>query len=131
MSHAPSDQPRFISGDAEEGRVAAAVVWLLYLLAIPSANLLALVGVVVAYAAKGGATGWVRAHFEEQIRVFWSSIIWFIALSVVIFVSAVMSLLLIGIPFLIVFGLAMLALFVWFTVKSILGLINVLQAKAP
>ena len=131
MTHADPDQPRFASGDPEEGRAAAAVVWLLYLLAIPSANLLAVVGVVVAYAAKGSSTGWVRAHFEDQIRIFWSCIIWFIALAVLIFVSAVLSMIIIGIPFLIVFALAMVVLFIWFTVKSVFGLIAVLQSKAP
>ena len=131
MTDFSNEQPRLAPGDPEEGRAAAAVVWLLYLLAIPSANLLAVVGVVVAYAAKGSSTGWVRAHFEEQIRIFWSCIIWFIALGVLIFISAVMSILIIGIPFLILFGVAMLVLFIWFTVKSVFGLIAVIQSKTP
>lgn len=132
MAHVPPDQqPRFASGDPEEGRAAAGVVWLLYLLAIPSANLLALVGVVVAYAVRGSSSGWVRAHFDDQIRLFWSVIVWFIVLTVVLLVSAVLSVILIGIPFLIAAGVAMLVLFIWFTVKSVLGLIGVVQGRAP
>ena len=99
-------EPRYASGDPEEGRAAAGVVWLLYLLAIPSANLLAVVGVVVAYAMRGNATGWVRAHFDDQIRLFWAVIVWFILLCILLFVSA-------------------------FTVKSVLGLIGVVQGRTP
>ena len=124
-------EPRYGSSDLEEGRAAAGVVWLLYLLAIPSANLLAVVGVVVAYAMRGNATGWVRAHFDDQIRLFWAVIVWFILLCIVLFVSAVLSVVLIGIPFLIAAGIAMLVLFIWFTVKSVLGLIGVVQGRTP
>ena len=129
MTDAPSSQPRLAPGGEEEGRPAAAVVWLLYLLAIPSANLLAVVGVVVAYVARGSATGWVRTHFDQQIMLFWSTIVWFIVLSVLIFLSAVASVIVIGIPFLLLFAAAMLLLFVWFTVKSVFGLINVIQKR--
>ena len=124
-------EPRYASGDPEEGRAAAGVVWLLSLLAIPSANLLAVVGVVVAYAMRGNATGWVRAHFDDQIRLFWAVIVWFILLCILLFVSAVLSVILIGIPFLIAAGIAMLVLFIWFTVKSVLGLIGVVQGRTP
>ncbi len=124
-------QPRLAPGSEEEGRPAAAVVWLLYLLAIPSANLLAVIGLIVAYVARGSSSGWVRAHFDQQIALFWSVIVWFIVLCVLLFVSAVASIVLIGVPFLILFGLLMLALFIWFTVKSVFGLINVIQGRAP
>ncbi|MFN3815049.1 hypothetical protein [Brevundimonas sp.] len=124
-------EPRYASGDPEEGRAAAGVVWLLYLLAIPSANLLAVVGVVVAYAMRGSSTGWVRAHFDNQIRLFWSVIIWFILLSIVLIVAVPLSLILIGIPFVIAAAVAMLVLFIWFTVKSVLGLIGVVQGRTP
>lgn len=124
-------EPRHGSSDPEEGRAAAGVVWLLYLLAIPSANLLAVVGLVVAYAMRGSSSGWVRAHFDDQIRLFWSVIIWFILLCIVMIVALPLSLIVIGIPILIAAGLAMLVLFIWFTVKSILGLIGVVQGRAP
>ncbi|WP_374275279.1 hypothetical protein [Brevundimonas sp.] len=117
--------------DPDEGRAAAAVVWLLYLLAIPSANILAVVGVIVAYVAREGSSPWVRHHFDTQISLFWSTIVWFILLTVLIIVSGILSLIIIGIPFLIAAGLAMLVLFIWFTVKSVIGLINVVQRRQP
>lgn len=117
--------------DPDEGRAAAAVVWLLYLLAIPSANILAVVGLIVAYVARDGSSPWVRRHFDSQISLFWSTIVWFILLTVLIIVSGILSVIIIGIPFLIAAGLAMLVLFIWFTVKSVLGLINVAQRRQP
>lgn len=126
-----ANQPRLGAGHEEEGRPAAAVVWILYLLAIPSANLLALVGLVVAYAARGSSTGWVRAHYDQQISLFWSCILWFIILSILLILGMVLSVIIIGIPFVIAAALAMLALFIWFTVKSIFGLIAVVQGRAP
>ena len=50
------DSPRFRSGHAEEGRVAAVIGWALYILSIPSANVLVLVGLLVAYAGRARPT---------------------------------------------------------------------------
>ena len=119
------------NADPDEGRAAAAVVWLLYLLAIPSFYILAVVGVIVAYVAREGSSPWVRRHFDTQISLFWSTIVWFILLTVLIIASGILSLIIIGIPFLIAAGLAMLVLFIWFTVKSVIGLINVVQRRQP
>ena len=63
---------------AEEGRPAAAIVWILYILSIPSAGTLVLVGLVIGYVARGSAHGWVRSHFDQQIRIFWQSFWWHI-----------------------------------------------------
>lgn len=127
-----TEQPRFERElHEDEGKPAAIIVWVLYLLAIPSANTLALVGLVVAYAARGRSSGWVRAHFDAQIALFWGCIFWFIALCILLVVAAVFSLALIGIPFLIAGVIALVALYIWFTVKSVFGLIASLGDRAP
>ena len=61
----------------------------------------------------------------ERMEAFW----WTIAAWVGIAVSAVASVVLIGIPFLFLFLLIWFLLSVWFTVKSVLGLINLLQNR--
>lgn len=126
MTHTP--QPRLEGGD---GKVAAAIAWGLYILSIPSANLLVIVGLVVAYAGRGGATGVARQHIEAQIALFWSVVWWTIGLWVVVAISAFASLILIGIPFLLLALALLFLLHVWFTVKSVLGLINLLQDRQP
>ena len=125
-------QPRLDAGLHEgEGKVAAVIAWGLYILSIPSANLLVLVGLVVAYAGRGSATGLARQHIEAQLALFWSVFWWTMGLWIVVAVSAFLSTILIGIPFLLLALLLLFVLHVWFTIKSILGLINLLSNKAP
>lgn len=124
-----AEQPRLAPGHEEEGKPAALAVWALYILSIPSANVLVLVGLVIAYAARGTATGMSRQHLEAQIALFWSVFWWTIALWVLIVLSAVASAILIGIPFLLLFLALWFLVSVWFTVKSVFGLLNLLGGK--
>lgn len=111
------------------GRDGAVLAWILYILSIPSANLLVLAGLVVAYACRGSATGLAAQHIEAQIKLFWS-VFWItVVLWGLIAVSAVASVFLIGIPFLILFGLLLLLVSIWFTVKSVLGLLALLNDR--
>jgi uncharacterized membrane protein len=121
--------PNFTSGQEAEGKVPALIAWALFILSIPSANVLVLVGLIVSYVSRGSATGVPRQHIEAQIRLFWSVFWWTVAAWVGIAVSAVASVVLIGIPFLLLFLLVWFLLSVWFTVKSVLGLIQLLQDK--
>ncbi|WP_339915733.1 hypothetical protein [uncultured Brevundimonas sp.] len=127
----PEDRARRGSANGSEGNVAALAAWVLFILSIPSANILVLVGLVVAYAGRANATGVARAHIEAQIALFWSVFWWTVACWVAILVSALASIVLIGIPFLILFGILWLLITVWFTVKSIFGLLRLLQDQAP
>lgn len=127
----PDNEPRFRSGHPEEGKVAALIAWALYILSIPSANVLVLVGLVVAYAGRGSATGLPLEHLNAQIRLFWSVFWWSVVAIIGVLVS--IPLMAVGIGFLtiIVFGLAWFVISVWFTVKSIFGLIALLGDRAP
>jgi len=127
MTDAP--QPRLDAGHASAGKPAALIAWGLYILSIPSANILVLVGLLVAYAARGSATGLARQHLDAQIKLFWSVFWWTIALWILIALSIVASTILIGIPFLLLFWGLWFLLSVWFTIKSVLGLINLLQDR--
>ena len=124
-----ASQPRLEAGHEAEGTPAALIAWGLYILSIPSANVLVLVGLVVAYAARGSATGIPRQHLDAQIALFWSVFWWTIALWVLIAISIAASVVLIGIPFLLLFGALWFLLSIWFTVKSILGVVNLMSDK--
>lgn len=121
--------PNFTSGQEAEGKVPALIAWALFILSIPSANVLVLVGLIVSYVSRGTATGVPRQHIDAQIRLFWSVFWWTIAAWIGIAVSAVASLVLIGVPFLLLFLLIWFLLSVWFTVKSVLGLVQLLQDR--
>lgn len=126
-----TEQPRFQSGHESEGKAAAMIGWALYILSIPSANVLMLVGVVVAYAARGSARGVAREHMDAQIRLFWSVIWWTVALWIGIFISIPFMVILVGFLTAALFGLLLLVLHIWFTVKSILGLLALAGDRAP
>lgn len=127
----PESEPRFRSGHPEEGKVAALIAWALYILSIPSAALLVPIGLIVAYVARGSASGVALQHIEAQIRLFWSTVMWTIIFSVLWLISLLLSAVVIGIPFLFVFWAALFLLMVWFTVKSVFGLIRLLSDRAP
>lgn len=119
-------EPSYDPSHEAAGKPAAAVAWLLYILSIPSANLLVIVGLLVAYAARSGATGVARQHLDTQIRFFWSVFWWTIGLWILMIVSFLSVIgILLGFVFL---GLLFL-LSLWFTVKSVLGLLNLLQDR--
>lgn len=127
-----TDQPRFEGGQhAAEGKVPAMLAWALFILSIPSANVLVLIGLIVAYAGRASATGLARAHIDAQIRLFWSVFWWTVIAWIGIIISGLLSVVIIGIPFLLAFLLFWFLISVWFTVKSVLGLIALLGDKAP
>ncbi len=132
------DEPRFSTGHDSEGRPAALVAWGLYILSLPTGLLLAPIGLIVAYAGRSGSDGLSRAHIDAQIRLFWSVFWWTILLwigfgiCIGIFLTTpalgqLLILFLVGL----VLALGLLFLTVWFTVKSLIGLINLLGDKAP
>ena len=129
-------EPRFAPGHESEGRPAALIAWGLYILSLPSANLLVIVGLIVAYAGRGGSDGLSRAHIDAQIRLFWSVFWWTILLwigigvwLVSIFLEPAMGLVLA--PVAVLLGLGLLLLTVWFTIKSLIGLFRLLGDRAP
>ena len=129
-------EPRFAAGHDSEGRPAALIAWGLYILSLPSANLLVIVGLIVAYAGRGGSDGLSRAHIDAQIGLFWSVFWWTILLWIGIGVCTVSffaapALGVILIPVGLLLGLGLLFLTVWFTIKSIIGLVNLLGDRAP
>ena len=129
-------EPRFSTGHESEGRPAALIAWGLYILSLPSANLLVIVGLIVAYAGRGGSDGLSRAHIDAQIGLFWSVFWWTILLWIGIGVCtvaffAVPAMGLVLIPVALLLGLSLLFLTVWFTIKSLIGLFNLLGDRAP
>lgn len=127
----PRDEPVFRSGGDGDGKVAAVLGWGLYILSIPSANVLVLIGLVIAYAGRSSAVGVPLEHLNAQIRLFWSVFWWTLACWIAIGVSALASVILIGLPFLLLFIALWFLISVWFTVKSIFGLIALLADRAP
>lgn len=112
-----------------EDRVLPAVVYGLHLLGLVN-GLTILVGLVVAYINLDKAGPRMRTHYDFQIRTFWIGLAIFLSLGLLIGISAVLSLVLIGIPFLMLFLFLWGAVGVWFAVRCIIGLVYVSQDQA-
>lgn len=112
-----------------EDRVLPAVVYGLYLLGLVN-GLTILVGLVVAYINLDKAGRRMRTHYDFQIRTFWIGLAIFLSLGLLIGISAILSLVLIGIPFLMLFLFLWGAVGVWFAVRCIVGLVYISQDQA-
>lgn len=127
---------RFNQTHESAGKPAAMIVWVLYLLALPSANLLAIVGMLVAASARGGATGLARQHLDRQLKLFWTSAVINIVLTAICMVGIVSLAMDLSqaawlLPLTVVSGLALIGLTLWFTVRSAIGALNLSRNRAP
>lgn len=115
---------------ADTGKAAALVVYVLYLLSIPSAGALALAGVFVALVSRHGASSVWRSHLDEQVHIFGVAFLWGVALFAASIVAYILTVVLIGFPLLWLIGIAYFVIMLWFTVKSVLGLIALFDSRA-
>jgi len=115
--------------DQQAGRGAAFLVYVLYLLSIPSAAIFALIGVIVALSSRDGASPLTRSHLDDQIRIWMIAFWWGVFLVVATIIGAILAVVLIGFPILwIAAGLGFLVM-VWFTIKSALGLLALMDGR--
>lgn len=120
MTPPPSPQP---------GRTSAFVVYVLYLLSIPSAALFALVGIILALVSRDGASPFARSHLDDQIRIWFIAFWWNVALFLLGLVGWILTIVLIGFPILWIVGILWLGVMIWFTIKSFLGLLALLDNR--
>ena len=116
---------------SDNGKAAALCVYVLYLLSIPSAGVLSLAGVMVALICREGASGVWRAHLHDQIRIWGIAFIWWIVIFAVSMIGVALTLVLIGFPVLWLAGIASFVVLLWFTFKSVIGMIALLEGRAP
>ncbi|HEY3812540.1 MAG TPA: hypothetical protein VGL66_04895 [Caulobacteraceae bacterium] len=114
----------------ESGKTAALVVYVLFLLSLPSIGLLMFLGVIVAYFQRGSATDWVRTHFTHQIKVFWATF-WWTALGIVLWLIAIPLYLAFGLGALIHLGIGVagVILAIWFHLVSLIGILRLVQDR--
>ncbi len=122
MSNTPLPVP-------EPGRSSAFIVYVLYLLSIPSAAIFALFGVIVALAARDGAGPLARSHLDYQIRTWFTAFWWTIGLAILAILGWLTAI--IGIGFLLLWaaGLGAVVLYLWFTVVSLFGLLALIDNR--
>ena len=118
-----------VSYGATEDRTMPAVVYGLYLVGLTH-GLTIFIGLIIAYASRGGAGPAMQSHYSFMIRTFWLSIGWFLIGAAIAFWGGIFSLILVGLPFLWL-GLSIMGLvWVWFLVRSVVGAVHLARGEA-
>lgn len=114
---------------SQPGRLSALAVYVLYLLSIPSFAIFALVGVIVAMAARDGAGPLARSHLDYQIRIWFVAFWWSVAIIIGGLIGWMLTVVLIGFPILLLVWLTAIGIFIWFTIVSFFGLLALLDGR--
>jgi len=128
MTEASAFNPRPMA--TSEDLTLPIVIYVLYLLAIPTAFLSLLIGVVIAYANRDRAGPAAQSHYEFLIRTFWLSLVCLAIGTAACVVGGILSVILIGIPILIVGVLMLLGAKLWYVVRCILGIVHATRHEA-
>ncbi len=115
---------------SDAGRASAMTTYILYLLSIPSAGVFALIGVIIAYVTRDGAGPLARSHLDNAIRFWWTAFAWGVAIAIGCVLGTLLLVVLIGFPILWIAGIIGFVVMVWFTIKSLLGLLALLDGRA-
>lgn len=124
-----TDATTAIEARAEEDKILPAVVYGLYLLGFTN-GLTFIVGLIVAYVNRDQAGPINESHYTFAIRTFWLSIAWFIIGGLLLGFGIPLTLLLIGIPMMIVGGAIMGAVSLWFVVRCVMGIYYLVRGEA-
>lgn len=114
---------------AAEDRTMPAVVYGLYFLAFAT-GITAIIGLIIAYAQRDGAGAKMRTHYTFLIRTFWMSIAWWIIGGALVLFGGVFSIILVGLPFLMLGGLILALVGVWWAIRCIVGVIYLARDEA-
>ena len=112
-----------------EDRTMPAVVYGLYLLGL--ANLITVfIGLIIAYANRGSAGPDMASHYTFLIRNIWQSIWWFVIVGVMVLFGIPLSLVLVGIPIVVLGAFIMGAVWLWFAIRCVVGVIYLARGES-
>ena len=124
-------QSNFAPARQQPGRGTAILGYGLFLFSIPSAAIFALLGVIVALSGMDTSAPLPRAHLQNQVHIWMVAFWWWVALLVLTAVGVLLIPVLLGFPILWFTGFAGVLVMVWFTIKSALGLLALLDGREP
>lgn len=101
----------------------ATIVWALYLAGAFTAGLTTFIGLIVAYAAKGGSSDAQWSHYVFAIRTIWVGLAWFVIGGVLFVVGIPLTLILIGLLFIKAAFVIWALMGLWYLARSVMGLV--------
>jgi uncharacterized membrane protein len=116
--------------DGAEDRTLPAVAYALFILGFVSAGITTLVGLVLALGNRAAAGPVMRSHYTLLIRTFWIGFVWSFLWGCLFAISIPLSIILIGIPLLLLSKLMLSLGVVWYGVRCIVGVVYLAQGEA-
>lgn len=111
-----------------EDRTLPAVAYGLYLLGL--ANVITIfIGLFIAYANRRDAGPVMASHYTFLIRTFWLSIGWFVIGGLLLLFGIPLSLVLVGIPAVLLGVFIMGAVGIWFVIRCVMGVIYLARGE--
>ncbi|WP_240609423.1 DUF4870 family protein [Phenylobacterium deserti] len=105
-----------------EDRTMPAVAYGLYLLTY-AIGVTVFVGLIIAYMNRDRAGTRMRTHYTFLIRTFWLSIAWWLIGGALFFFGIPLSLILVGVPLLLIGGFILAVVGIWFALRCIMGVV--------
>ncbi|MDB5419814.1 MAG: hypothetical protein JWP50_3233 [Phenylobacterium sp.] len=114
---------------ATEDRTLPAVVYALYLIGLTH-GLTTIIGLIIAYASRDQAGPKMYSHYTWLIRTFWITIGGFVLGGLMVAVGIPLSLVLVGIPIVVMGGLLMGLAWVFMAVRLAIGIVHLARDEA-
>jgi uncharacterized membrane protein len=116
--------------DAVEDRTLPAVAYALYLLGLATFGFTAIAGVILAYVSRAPAGPQPRSHYTFLIRTFWIGLAWTFGWGCLFAISIPLSMILIGIPLLLLSKLMLSLGVLWYGARCVVGVVFLAQGQA-
>ena len=114
-----------------EDRILPGLVYGLYVFGAMSVLATLFIGLIVAYANRSTAGARMATHYQFLIQTFWKSIWWFLIGAVAVILGLVLSATIVlspvGIPLMIVGGVILSVITIWFYARCVVGLIYLVR----
>ncbi|MBS0360921.1 MAG: hypothetical protein JSR98_06045 [Proteobacteria bacterium] len=111
-----------------EDRAMPAIVYGLYILGLFH-GLTLIIGLVMAYALRGGAGPANASHYDYQIRTFWTALVGMLAGCAILAVGGILTVILIGFPIMFVGGAVCFLSWLWAMVRCIIGAVRLAEGR--
>lgn len=112
-----------------DDRMAPAIVYGLYLFGFVT-GITPLIGVIVAYLSRSGSGPVGESHLTFAIYTFWLTLVWCVIGGLLLAVGIPLSIVLVGIPAVLLGGAILALVGVWFAVRCVLGVIYLACGEA-
>ncbi len=114
---------------ATEDKTMPMVAYVMYLLTFAT-GFTVFIGLIMAYANRAAAGPKMESHYTFMIRTFWLTIAWAIIGGLLVLFGGIFSLILVGVPFLMLGFFICGAVGIWFAVRCIMGLVSLSRDEA-